>query len=302
LDGGAHGWGTVFRLSPTKHGYVETILYSFVGGPNGSSPFATLLEDSTGAFYGTAFDFGPVIFGVVFKLTPHGGGYTYSILHSFNGSDGAYPHASLIADAGGNLYGTTESAGPGLGSGTVFKLTPNGNGYDFSLLYTFTGGLDGGNPQGAVLADASGALYGTTEHGGAAGKGTVFKLTPGVGGYAESVLHSFEGGADGHHPVAPLIGDGTGTLYGTTEGIVNTQDPRFGTAFKLTPSGSGYAYTVLHVFEGGVDGANVDASLIEDGSGRLYGTTDTGGARWLGTVYRLSPGANGYQKTILHNF
>jgi uncharacterized repeat protein (TIGR03803 family) len=302
VNGGANAWGTVFKLSPTKNGYVETILHSFVGDPTGVNPPGSLLEDKSGALYGTTYDHGPVIFGTVFKLTPHGSGYSYSLVHSFNGSDGAYPRGSLISDSSGALYGTAAAGGPGLGSGTVFKLTPNGNGFDFRLLYTFTGGSDGADPQGAVIADSNGALYGTTEFGGAAGKGTVFKLTPSRSGFTESVLHSFLGGADGHHPIAPLIGDDSGSLYGTTEGIVNPQDPRFGTAFKLTPSGNGYKYTVLHLFTGGVDGSTVDAPLIEDGSGSLFGTTDKGGARWLGTVYRLSPGTNGYQKTILHNF
>ena len=300
LNGGTYDWGTVFKLTPTMHGYVETILYSFQGDPNGSDPFGSLFEDSSGALYGTTFDFGPVIFGNVFKLTPHDGGYSFNIIHSFNGSDGAYPDGALIADADGALYGTAEGGGPGPGSGTVFKLTPNGNGYDFTLLYTFSGGLDGATPRSALLADNSGALYGTTEFGGAAGKGTVFKLTPTVSGYSESVLHSFTGGSDGHHPVAALIGDGTGTLYGTTEGIYNAE--RFGTAFKLTPSGKGYDYRVLHLFEGGTDGAIVDAALIEDGSGRLYGTTDAGGTVGLGTVYRLTPGAGGYREVVLHNF
>jgi uncharacterized repeat protein (TIGR03803 family) len=300
VNGGTHDWGTVFKLTPTAHGYAETVLYSFQGDPNGVAPFASLLEDSSGALYGTTFDYGPVIFGTIFKLTPHDGSYRYSILHSFTGSDGAYPHASLIADANGALFGTAAGGGPGPGAGTVFKLTPNGSGYDFTLLYTFTGGLDGAAPEAAVLADSSGALYGTTRFGGGAGKGTVFKLTPSGTGYTESVLHSFEGGADGHHPVAALIGDGSGALYGTTEGVQNAQ--RFGTAFKLTPRAGGFDYSVLHIFEGGEDGGIVDASLIEDGMGRLYGTTFAGGTVGLGTVYRLTPAASGYRKVVLHNF
>jgi uncharacterized repeat protein (TIGR03803 family) len=298
-NGGANGWGSVFKLTPTKHGYVESVVYSFQGDPNGSTPFSSLVEDRTGALYGTAFDYGPVIFGTVFKLTPHDDGYDYSILHSFNGGDGAYPYASLISDTSGALYGTAESGGAGgIGNGTVFKLTPNGNSYDFSVLYTFTGGSDGATPEAAVLLDSRGALYGTTLNGGTFGKGTVFKLTPADGVYSESVLHSFAGGADGHHPVAPLVG----TLYGTTQGLTQQRDPRLGTVFKLAPNGSGYDYSVLHVFTGGTDGSTLDSSLIEDGRGRLYGTTFEGGTTGLGTVFRLSPDSNGYRKSVLHNF
>jgi uncharacterized repeat protein (TIGR03803 family) len=301
VNGGTNDWGSVFKLTPTEQGYVESTIYSFTGDPNGSHPLASLFEDKTGALYGTAEDYGPTIYGIVFKLTPSGGGYTFRVLHAFHfGWDGAYPGASLIGDGTGAIFGTTESGGAKAdGNGTVFKLTPIGNGYNFNILYTFTGGSDGATPRAALLADA-GSLYGTTENGGAAGKGTVFKLTPSGSGYIESVLHSFEGGADGHHPVAPLITDSTGSLYGTTEGVYNAQ--RFGTAFKLMPSGNGYDYSVLHLFEGGADGGIVDASLIEDDIGRLYGTTYVGGTVGLGTVYRLAPAAGGYRKTVLHNF
>jgi uncharacterized repeat protein (TIGR03803 family) len=304
--GGANGYGTVYKLTPTMHGYRETVLYSFVGNPSGGYPYTSLLEDSSGSLYGTTILYGPANLndGTVFKLTRHGSGYSFSVLHAFHRfADGAYPDSALIADASGALYGTAETGGVAVyGSGTVFKLTPDGPNYDFSVLHSFIGPSDGALPSGALATDGSGALYGTTFAGGTSGKGIVFKLTPAGGEYSESVLHTFTGGDDGHHPAAGVIIDGAGSLFGTTLGTTQGQNPPFGTVFELKPSAGGYDYSILHIFEGGPDGMNPQASLIEIGGGRLYGTTSAGGTLGLGTVYRLSPGANGYRESILHNF
>jgi uncharacterized repeat protein (TIGR03803 family) len=156
----------------------------------------------------------------VFQLTPSG---TLNVLYSFTGSDGAYPYAGLIADAAGNLYGTTDSGGAPMscnittGCGTVFQLDPSGT---LTVLYSFTWSSDGGNPGSALIADAVGNLYGTTQEGGALdrcrpyGCGTVFQLTPSG---SLIVLHTFTG-SDGASPPAGLIADAAGNLYGTTYG------------------------------------------------------------------------------------
>jgi uncharacterized repeat protein (TIGR03803 family) len=163
---------------------------------------------------------------------------TLETLYSFSYGSGATPYGVLIADASGALYGTTLAggAGSGPGSGTVFKLTPPttaGGTWTESVLYSFTGTTDGANPYyGALIADASGALYGTTVNGGAAGGGTVFKLTPPTtagGTWTESVLYSFTSTTDGAKPYGGLIADASGALYGTTP------NPGSGTVFKLTP-------------------------------------------------------------------
>jgi uncharacterized repeat protein (TIGR03803 family) len=207
---------------------------------------------------------------------------TETILHAFGaGADGATSVAGLVMDGSGNLYGTTEFGGTN-NQGTVFKITPTGT---ESVLYSFGATTtDGDNPLAGLIMDASGNLYGTTVRGGANGVGTVFKITP-TG--TESVLYSFGATTtDGAGPMAGLVMDGSGNLYGTTEG--GGTNITFGTVFKITPTGS---ETILHSFAGGADGAAPAAGLIIDSSGNLYGTT-TGGFNntgTAGTVFEITP-------------
>ncbi|MGH6847915.1 MAG: choice-of-anchor tandem repeat GloVer-containing protein, partial [Methylocella sp.] len=172
--------------------------------------------------------------GVLFKLSPGG---TETVLHTLNGfpSDGSQPEAGLIADSSGNLYGTTSQGGAS-GNGVVFKLSPGGT---ETVLYSFKGGSDGSHPQAGLIADSSGILYGTTPRGGGsvsgcdggAGCGVVFKLSPGG---TETVLYAFTNGSDGGEPLAGLIADSRGNLYGTTfrGGALGS-----GTVFKLAGTG-----------------------------------------------------------------
>jgi uncharacterized repeat protein (TIGR03803 family) len=155
------------------------------------------------------------------------------VLYSFaNSPDGAGPFAGLTLDSAGNLYGTTVTGGAS-GTGTVFKLAPNGSaGYTESVLYSFGAGPDGANPYAGLILDSAGNLYGTTPMGGASGFGTVFQLAPnGSAGYTESVLYSFGAGPDGEAPYAGLILDSAGNLYGTTFGGGSSGN---GTVFKVT--------------------------------------------------------------------
>ena len=292
--GGYNGSGTVFKLTPSGSGYSESILHSFSGGSDGANPYAGLIFDNKGALYGTTSAGGYNGSGTVFKLTPSGSGYSESILHSFSGgSDGANPYAGLIFDNKGALYGTT-SAGGYNGSGTVFKLTPSGSGYSESILHSFSGGSDGANPYAGLTFDDKGALYGTTAGGGSNGFGTVFKLTPfgSSGYYSEKILLSLSGRKGGKEPHAALILDKKGALYGTT---VGGGYYGFGTAFKLTPSGSGYSQRyserVLHNFNFN-NGAWPEAELTFGTTGALYGTASGGGNHGfdsLGTVFELAP-------------
>jgi uncharacterized repeat protein (TIGR03803 family) len=205
-------------------------------------------------------------------------------LYSFKGPpDGANPAADLIADAAGNLYGTTEAGGTRVapGKGTVFKLTPSGT---ETVLYRFQGGSDGEHPAAGLIADAAGNLYGTTRFGGTGsgvGFGTVFNLSPDG---TETVLYRFHRYKDGPSP-SDLIADAAGNLYGTTQ--YGGSFKYCGTVFKLSPSGT---ETTLHRFANGYNGCLPNAGLIADMQGRLYGTTfGQGGASPYGAVFRLTP-------------
>ena len=298
--GGAHGYGTVFELTPNGDGsWTESVLHSF-NYSDGEVPFAGLIFDAAGNLYGTTAGGGAYDAGTVFQLTPNGdGSWTESVLHSFNGKDGRQPLSSLIFDAGGNLYGATYSGGA-FGDGTVFQLTPNGDGsWTESVLHSFNGG-DGREPLSSLIFDAVGNLYGTTYTGGAYGWGTVFKLTPnGDGSWTESVLHSFNH-RDGAFPYSSLTFDAAGNLYGTTAsgGYFGV-----GTVFKLKPNGDGsWTESRLHSFNV-TDGYAPVAGLIFDAAGNLYGTTQYGGTYNYGVVFRLRPKpAGGWRYRVLHEF
>ncbi|MFZ0030535.1 MAG: choice-of-anchor tandem repeat GloVer-containing protein [Candidatus Cybelea sp.] len=174
--GGAHNYGTVYRLTPSASGYTETILYSFTGGSDGKNTGAGVI-DVKGSLYGTTGGGGAHNFGTVFKLTPSGSGYVESTLYSFKGGRDAAGTYSTLTEQGGTIYGTSEHGGL-VNYGTVFKLTPSGSGYTESVIYRFKGGTDGADPYWGVVADKNGTLYSTTATGGPFGNGTVFALTP----------------------------------------------------------------------------------------------------------------------------
>jgi uncharacterized repeat protein (TIGR03803 family) len=251
---------------------------------------------------------------------------TETILHTFAGSpDGSKPEAGLLL-LGGKLYGTTSTGGSTTcpaGCGTVFELTPpaaGGSAYTETVVYQFTGGADGSDPVAGVIADAAGDLYGTTSLGGssACSCGTVFELKPPShgGAWTPSVLHAFAGAPDGAAPVAGLVFDKQGNLYGTTEtgGIYGDATTTNGTVYKLAPLGNGeWDETVLHSFNASrTDGASPTAALILDASGNLYGTTDYGGSGiepysgiiGAGTAFELHKPTSGttWNSTILHSF
>jgi uncharacterized repeat protein (TIGR03803 family) len=314
--GSGNGYGTIFKVTPTG---TESVLHRFTGG-DGAGPGYTLIADAAGNLYGTTTN-GGVYGGTVFKLSLNPDGtYNHNVLHNFTGypGDGAVP-ANLIADAAGNLFGTTVAGGASacgaddLGCGTVFKLTPNLDGtYSEEVLYSFNGGSDGQYPFGALIADAADNLYGTTFLGGGSGCdgsgcGTVFELKPNLDGtYSETVLHRFASGRDGAAPAAGLLADAAGTLYGTTSAGGDSHGclTGCGTVFTLTPNADGtYTERVLHSFTGGSDGQTPYAGLIADAVGNLYGTTYAGGltlcAGWCGTVFTLTPTGT---LSVLHRF
>ena len=228
--GGPSSGGTIFKISKTG---VFTVLYTFMGKPDGARPSAGVIEDADGNLYGTTAGGGANGVGSVFMFSTSTGKET--VLYSFKGSDdGENPYAGVIRDADGNLYGTTYDGGGPMNGGTVFELSPAGK---ETVLYSFTGSNgDGYNPNAGVIRDTAGNLYGTTYYGGAYGAGTVYKLSP-TG--KETVLYGFTGLADGGLPLGGVIMDVAGNLYGTTEygGDPNcaTEQAGCGVVFKLAP-------------------------------------------------------------------
>jgi uncharacterized repeat protein (TIGR03803 family) len=278
-------------------------LYNFGGfSPgDGQTPQGALISDSSGNVYGTTVSGGAFGLGTVFELSPSGAGYTERVLYSFGstGADGTNPAAGLIMDASGNLYGTTVNGGVG-NFGTVFELSPNGSGgYTESILFNFNG-VSGASPEGSLIRDASGNLYGTTYSGGFSNVGTVFKLSPPSGGstWTVTLLYDFSG-PDGSNPYAGLVMDASGNLFGTTSsGGTNG----FGTVYELTSTGGGaYSEQLLFNFTGAGDGANPTGGLLLDASGNLFGMNGAGGSG-SGAVFELTPAGGVYNFRVLYTF
>ncbi len=308
--GGAYGNGVVFRLSRNAGGaWTETVLHSFQGGStDGADPHASVVMDSAGNLYGTTVSGGSSQCtggcGVVFRLTPAATGpWTETVLHQFtSGADGAAPFSSVILDPRGNLYGAVTSGGIH-NAGVVYKLTPTASGpWAETILYTFLGKPDGASAWGAPAFGLAGHLYGTTNSGGTADRGTIYELTPNSGGpWTEQVLYSFHG-TDGADLFAGLTPDASGNLYGPAEtgGSANC-----GVAFELAKNAGGqWTYTILHNFLGvsAGDGENPNA-LIFDAAGNLYGTTVGGGVDNPGTIFKMTPQPSGvWTETVLYSF
>ncbi len=286
-------------------------LYRFTGGSDGRRPYAGLIFDQAGNLYGTTTYGGNFTdcdivggCGVVFKLTPNSdGSWKESVLHTFCSpagcGDGAGPYGSMIFDAAGNLYGTTEAGGSGT-VGAVYELMPSNGGWAESVLYSFAGSSDGAHPYAGLIFDSSGNLYGTTSSWYTSFGGTVFELTRGSGGtWTESFVFDFTGGPGGGAPYAGVIFDAQGNLYGTT--LVGGGN-QVGVVFKLEASNR-KVLQVLHSFTGGRDGGYpVYGSLIMDTAGNLYGTTSSGGAYNHGTVFKLTQSAGKWKETVVHSF
>jgi uncharacterized repeat protein (TIGR03803 family) len=292
----------------------EVVLYSFGPPPDGANSSSALIEDASGNLYGTtSFGGNSTGRGIVFRLTPSQQGYTEAILHSFSAnSDGGNPNAGVIADSSGILYGTAYLGGPN-SNGSVYDLTSSGSTYTETTLYAFQGGTDGMNPQGALIRNGAGDLFGTTIYGGGKGLGNVFELKRSGTTYTKRTLYSFKGGTDGALPRVKLLAGPSKTLFGTTlnggtTGCAVSGYSGCGIVFELAPSGGRrYKETVIYRFQGGKDGANPYADLIADSSGVLYGTTGNGGGTGCGgpgcgVAYKLVPNASGYTESVIWRF
>jgi uncharacterized repeat protein (TIGR03803 family) len=297
--------------TPSAHGqtYRESLLHSFKGSPDGSTPTAGLVRDAAGNLYGTTFfggdpsctDWQGNMCGLVFKVTETG---IAKVLYTFTGaSTGENPYSGVVRDAAGNLYGAAWAGGHSGYCGALYKLSKGKE----TVLFRFTG-ADGCQPEGGLILDAAGNIYGTTESGGPLNLGTVFKLDKNG---KETVLHFFTGSPDGLAPSVGLVMDDAGNLYGTTAyggdpNCINLEGNTCGIVFKVDVTG---IETVLHSFTGGgVDGENPFAGLILDDKGNLYGTTANGGtsqncqsdAGGCGTVFKLETKTG--KETVIYSF
>jgi uncharacterized repeat protein (TIGR03803 family) len=319
--------GTVYELSPSAKGgpWTKTLLYMFKGKRynDGEAPDG-LIIDQAGNLYGVTAYGGtggcvlvgvPAGCGTVYELSPpqsKGGKWTYAVLYSFKGGkDGYLPGGNLVFDSAGNLYGTTDFGG-GKGTtcnpyyqycGTVFKLSPpktKGGAWTEKVLHSFAGGTDGANPNGGLVLDSKGAVYGATNIGGFncphmsnQGCGTVFKLgalAKNDGVWREDILYRFKGFPnDGKLPNGGLILD-AGSIYGTTGGGGASSGD--GTVFELTPAADGrWVEAIVHTFldAGDPNGAFPMAGLKVDSNGGFLGTASGGGSNGAGTIFRARP-------------
>ena len=288
------GFGTVLEITKTSSGYASTptTLASF-NGTDGEGPFGGLIADANGNLFGVTAHGGANGLGTVFEIAKTSSGYasTPTTLVSFNGTDGAYPFGTLIADANGNLFGTTSGGGANVNGGTVFEIAKTSSGYASTptILYTFcakTNCTDGAFPYAGLIADANGNLFGTTYLGGAYAFGTVFEIAKTARGYVRTptTLVSFKG-TDGDQPTGGLIADAKGNLFGVTH---YAGANGHGTVFEVAKTARGYVRTptTLVSFKG-TDGAYPTGGLIADANGNLFGTTQMGGAYGDGTVFKL---------------
>jgi uncharacterized repeat protein (TIGR03803 family) len=305
--GGGFNFGTVFKISPSGR---QTVLYSFSGGGDGLDPHGGVTLDSAGNLYGTTVAGGSGGLcagdgcGVVFELSPSGGGWIETTLYNFTGlNDGFGPGGGLVFDTKGNLYGTTPDGGAH-SFGVVFKLSPIAHSWRQSVIHAFTGGKDGSiGSLGSLLLDAAGNLYGVTELGGANGAGAVYKLSKtSRGPWKTTVLYDFKGMPDAANPYGGLIFDKAGNLYGTTYFGGATG---MGAVFQLIPGPDGaWQENVLYSFLGGTDGSFPTTTLVFNTAGNLYGTTSTGGRPSCdcGTVFKLTLSGGSWNEKIVHLF
>jgi len=303
---------------------TDTVIHDFAGPvADGSYPQARLVPVGNDRLYGTTetggagTQCGVAGCGTIFELSQNDGKWKYKVLHSFVGSDGAWPVAALI-DVGGTLYGTTVYGGTGFGSdqtcaghappsgcGTVFSIQPNGT--NFKVLYSFTANTGDGVYPMAGLLNVEGLLYGTTFAGGTNGTGSLFSVS--ASGVTDKILYDFgtTTSGDGYEPEQSLTNI-DGTLYGMTDhGGAGTCDTGCGTIFSYT-IGNGHYAKLYSFLNNGIDGSFPAGALVKIGD-TLYGTTYLGGSvmhcnglmTGCGTVFSFKPGS-GNPPTVLHNF
>jgi uncharacterized repeat protein (TIGR03803 family) len=272
--GGANGDGTVFQITT---GGTLTTMHNFnrFNPTDGSQPYAGLIQATDGNLYGTTYRGGSHNVGTVYRITTTG---TMKTLHDLDYQpDGALPYAGLVQATNGAFYGTASNGGGEFG--TAFIATAFGQ---YIPIYTFINGFIGANPVAGLVQASNGNLYGAAASGGSDGCGALFEMT--LSG-AYTMVHDFTGD-DGCSPQATLFQGSDGNLYGTASaGGGGGQGHNYGTAFKITPSGT---FTLLHTFDG-TDGTYPTGALIQATDGNFYGTTQYGGAYNQGTIFKVTP-------------
>jgi uncharacterized repeat protein (TIGR03803 family) len=294
------GCGSVFHLHPSASAcnsglcyWAENDIHDFYPEVSSIGPSGRFALDSAGNLYGTTSYDGVDGSGDIYELSPNGTSWNYTVLYSFTGgSDGGGLASGLIKDSLGNLYGSASQGGDGYG--TIFELSPAGNSWVESTVYTFTGASDGQYPYGGLSIDSAGNLFGSTFEGGDNGGGTVFELKPFAGGWQFTVLYSFTGyPGGGTGPNGSLAIDTAGNLYGST---TYQGDQGLGSVFELSPTATNiWSYRQLHSFAG-PDGWSPQGSTVLGLDGNVYGTARYGGANdggycssGCGTIWKVTP-------------
>jgi len=297
-------FGAAFKLTQRASGWTLDPLHEFTGGSDGAYPQSGMVIGPNGALYGTT-NAGAFGVGTVYELRPPSTACKTAIcywnettLHGFTGNtgDGGFPgYGNVTFDRAGNMYGTTTLNGTS-DCGVVWQLAPSGGGWTESVLYNFTGGMDGCNPESGVTFDAAGNLYGVTScillcN----GTGTIYQLVPSSGGWAENTLVVLNG-TTGTHPFGTLITDDSGNFYGSaTEDGPNGG----GTVFELSPSNGGWTFSLVYAFSL----CNPIAGVTLGPDGNLYGVCEAGGANAGGWVFQMPRTCNQTcTPTDLHDF
>jgi len=301
---GGNGNGTVYQTTHAGSNWVTNPISLL---PVGMLPYATVVFGPDGHPYGTAFRGGSSNNGIVFDLIPPFSicrtvncFWKENVIYEFQGApDAAQPTGGLIWDQEGNIYGTTVYGGTH-GAGAVYELMKSGSSWAEKVIWSFSGGADGLRPNAEVVMDTQGNLFGTTNGGGLYNQGVVFKLTPSGDQWQETVVYSFKNQDDGSVPLAGLIFDSSGNLFGAaSEGGSGVG----GTVFELIPSGNSYTFKLLHSFSGQAGFfCGPRASLTLDTSGNLYGTTDCSGAHGQGNVFKLTKNGTDWIYGSLYDF
>jgi uncharacterized repeat protein (TIGR03803 family) len=302
---GAAGHGTVFLLNHAGSAWLVNTLYAFAGGNDGSSPGGRVSIARDGTLYG-ATEFGGGCdsngCGTVYRLVPPASPprtaqyrWTETVLYRFNYSVGRIPSGDITFDHSGNIYGTTQQGGTN-GDGVVYELSPSPGGWTETTLYAPADDNGAQGPEGGVVFDNSGNLYGVLNSYSPAG--AVFQLSPTGSGWTTQILHVFSG-SDGANPGVGLIIDPSGNLYGATQGEGSGGG---GTVFALTPTQGGWTFNTLYSFQGEGPPYGPLYQLMMDSAGNLYGTTYLSGAYGYGSVFKLTPDNGSWTHTSLHDF